>query len=81
MSEVNVWNHWIGNENSGMDAVVQANGFDKTQLSNGHRKHQKNRTSRNKPSWNLIHGTDEDSQLNIIETTEIVYIFSQTPFL
>ena len=29
-------NVWIGNGNSGMDAVAEANGIDKTQLSKGH---------------------------------------------
>ena len=34
-SNSNIRNNWIGNGNSGMDAVGQANGIDKTQLSNG----------------------------------------------
>ena len=37
LSHRNVWNHCIGNGNSGMDAVAQANAIDETQLSNGHR--------------------------------------------
>ena len=37
-SHSDVWNHWIGNRMFGMDAVTKANGIDKTQLSNGHRK-------------------------------------------
>ena len=35
-SNNDVWNPRIGNGNSGMDAVAQANGMDKTQLSKGH---------------------------------------------
>ena len=35
-SNNSVWNPWTSNGNSGMDAVAQANGIDKTQLSNGH---------------------------------------------
>ena len=40
-SDSNVWNHWSGYGNSGMDAVAQGNGIDKTQLSNSHRKQPK----------------------------------------
>ena len=43
-SHRNVWNPWISNGNSGMDAVSQANGSDKIQLSKGHRKQQTKRT-------------------------------------
>ena len=28
-SDSNVWNHWTGDGNSGMDEVAQANGIDK----------------------------------------------------
>ena len=40
-SHRNVSNPWIGNENSRMNAVSQANDTDKTQFSNGHRKQAK----------------------------------------
>ena len=36
-SDSKKWNHWVGNRNSGMDALVQANDIDRTQ----HRKQQK----------------------------------------
>ena len=64
LSHRNVWNHWIGNGNSGMDAVAQANVIDETQLSNGHRKQSKRRIWKIEHNWNLIHGTEERSQLN-----------------
>ena len=64
LSHRNVWNHWIGNGNSGMDAVAQANVIDETQLSNGHRKQLKKRIWKIEHNWNLIHGTEERSQLN-----------------
>ena len=63
-SDSNVWNHWTGNGNSGMDAVRQANGIDKTQLSNGHRKRPEKRTRKSEPNWNPIHGIGENAQLN-----------------
>ena len=44
--------------------MVQANGIDKTQLSNGHRTHRKERIWKVKPKWNLMHGKDENAQLN-----------------
>ena len=40
------WNHWNGNGNTGMDAVAQAIGIDKTQLSDGHRKRPKKELGR-----------------------------------
>ena len=43
-SHRNVWNHWIGNGNPGMDAVTHANGIDTSQLSKDHRMQQKKRT-------------------------------------
>ena len=46
-SHRNAWNTWIGNGNSGMDAVSQTNGIDKTQLSKGHRKRPKKKNLEN----------------------------------
>ena len=63
-SENNVWNLWIGNGNSGMDAVAQANGIVETQLSKGHRKRPKKRAWKIEPLSNLIHGMTERTQLN-----------------
>ena len=63
-SDSNVWNHWSGNGNSGMDAVAQGNGIDKTQLSNSHRKQPKKRTWKSEPIWNPIHGMEESAELN-----------------
>ena len=63
-SHSNIWNPWIGNGNSGMDAVAQANDIDETQLSNGHRKLSKRRIWKIEHNWNLIHGTEERSRLN-----------------
>ena len=62
LSHRNVWNHWIGNGNSGMDAVSQANDIDKTQLSKGHRKQLKKRIWKIEHNWNLIHGMVEGAQ-------------------
>ena len=69
-SHRNVWNHWIGNENSGMDAVSQANDIDKTQLSKGHRKQLKKRIWKIEHNWNLIHGMEEGAQLNMNGTPQ-----------
>ena len=66
----NVWNHWIGNGNSGMDAVSQANGTDKTQLSKSHRKRPKKRTWKIEPLSNMIHGMAEGVQLNMNGTPQ-----------
>ena len=70
MSHRNVWNHWIGNGNSGMDAVSQANDIDKTQLSKGHRKQLKKRIWKIEHNWNLIHGMEEGAQLNMNGTPQ-----------
>ena len=50
-----------------MQAVVQARGIDKTQLSNGYREHQNTRPSKHKPRCNFRHGTEENSLLNEID--------------
>ena len=63
-SKNNVWNLWIGNGNSGMDAVAQANGIVETQLSKRHRKRPKKRAWKIEPLSNLIHGRTEGTQLN-----------------
>ena len=63
-SHSNIWNPWTGNGNSGMDAVSQANGINKTQLSKGHRKRPKKRSWKIEHNWNLIHGMEEGAQLN-----------------
>ena len=69
-SHSNVWNHWIGNGNSGMDAVSHANDIDETQLSNGHRKQLKKRSWKIEHNWNLIHGKEEGAQLNMNGTPQ-----------
>ena len=63
-------NPWTGNGNSGMDAVAQANGIDKTQLSKGHRKRPKKRTWKIEPLSNMIHGMAERAQLNMNGTPQ-----------
>ena len=63
-SHRNAWNTWIGNGNSEMDPVSQANGIDKTQLSNGHRKRPKKRAWKYEPLSNMIHVMEEGTQLN-----------------
>ena len=68
-SNNDVWNPRIGNGNSGMDAVAQANGMDKTQLSKGHRKRPKKRAWKFEQTSNLLHGMVERVQL----TTGILY--------
>ena len=70
LSHRNVWNHWIGNGNSGMDAVSQNNDIDKTQLSKGHRKQLKKRIWKIEHNWNLIHGMEEGTQLNMNGTPQ-----------
>ena len=70
LSHRNVWNHWIGNGNSGMDTVSQANDIDKTQLSKGHRKQLKKRIWKIEHNWNLIHGMEEGAQLNMNGTPQ-----------
>ena len=69
-SHSSIWNHWIGNGNSGMDAVAQANVIDETQLSNGHRKQSKRRIWKIEHNWNLIHGMEEGAQLNMNGTPQ-----------
>ena len=68
-SNNNEWNPRIGNGNSGMDAVAQANGMDKTQLSKGHRKRPKKRAWKFEHTSILLHGMVECVQL----TTGIIY--------
>ena len=68
-SNNDVWNPRIGNGNSGMDAVAQANGMDKTQLSKGHRKRPKKQAWMFEHSSNRLHGMVESVQL----TTGILY--------
>ena len=68
-SNNNEWNPRIGNGNSGMDAVAQANGMDKTQLSKGHRKRPKKQAWMFEHSSNRLHGMVESVQL----TTGILY--------
>ena len=70
LSHRNVWNHWIGNGNSGMDAVAQANVIDETQLSNGHRKQLKKRSWKIEHNWNLIQEMEEGAQLNMNGTPQ-----------
>ena len=62
-SNNDVWNPRIGNGNSGMDAVAQANGMDKTQLSKGHRKRPKKRAWKFEHTSILLHGMVECVQL------------------
>ena len=64
-----MWNPRLGNGNSGMDAVAQANGMDKTQLSKGHRKRPKKRAWKFEHTSILLHGMVECVQL----TTGILY--------
>ena len=64
-SNNDVWNPRIGNGNSGMDAVAQANGMDKTQLSKGHRKRPKRQAWKFEHNSNRLHGMVESVQLTI----------------
>ena len=59
-----VWNSWMGNGSSGMDVVSQVNGIGETQLSKGHGKRPKKTTWKIETTWNMIHGMDENAQLN-----------------
>ena len=70
LSYRNVWNHWTGNGNSGMDAVSRAKDIDKTQLSKGHRKRPKKRTWKIEPLSNMILGMAEGAQLNVNGTPQ-----------
>ena len=65
----NVWNPRIGNGNSGMDAVAQANPNAYTQLRNCHRKQIEKRAWMFEHTSNLLHGMVESVQL----TTGILY--------
>ena len=69
-SHSNMWKHWTGNGNSGMDAVSQANDIDKTQLSKGHRKQLKKRIWKIEQNWNLIQEMAEGAQLNVNGTPQ-----------
>ena len=69
-SNNNEWNPRIGNGNSGMDAVAQANGMDKTQLSKSHRKRPKKQAWKFEHTSNLLHGMVESFQL----ITGILYV-------
>ena len=62
-------NNWLGNGNSGMDAVAQANPNVYTQLSKGHRKRPKKRAWKFEQTSNRLHGMVESVQL----TTGILY--------
>ena len=64
-------NNWLGDGNSGMDAVAQANlnAYTKPKLSNGHRKQFEKRVLKFEHSSNLLHGMVESVQL----TTGILY--------
>ena len=64
-------NTLLGNGNSGMDAVAQANpnAYTKPKLSNGHRKQFEKRLLKVEHSSNLLHGMVESGQL----TTGILY--------
>ena len=66
----NVWKHWTGNGNSGMDAVAQANNIDEAQWNNGHRKQSKRTSWKIEHNWNMIHGTEERAQLNMNGTPQ-----------
>ena len=68
-SNNNEWNPRIGNGNSGMDAVAQANSMDKTQLSKGHRKRPKKQARKFEHTSNLLHRMVECVQL----TTGILF--------
>ena len=64
-------NNWLGNGNSGMDAVAQTNpnAYTKPKLSNGHCKQFEERLLKVEHSSNLLHGMVESVQL----TTGILY--------
>ena len=56
-------NNWLGNGNSGMDAVAQANPNVYTQLSTGHSKQFEKRAWKFEQTSNLLHGMNEIAQL------------------
>ena len=62
-SNKKVSNPWMGDGNSGMEAVSQVNGIDEAQLRKGHRKRPKKRTWKIKTTSNLLHERDERNQL------------------
>ena len=47
-----------------MNAVAQAIGIDKTQLSKGNRNRPEKRTWKIELTWNMTHGMEENAQLN-----------------
>ena len=57
-------NNWLGNENSGMDAVTQANPNAYTQLSSSHGKQFEKRAWNFEHTSNLLHAMVESVQLN-----------------
>ena len=63
-------NNWLGNGNSGMDAVAQANPNAYTQLSTGHSKQFEKRAWKFEPISIRFHGRNESAQLN---TTGILH--------
>ena len=63
-------NNWLGNGNSGMDAVAQANPNVHTQLSTGQSKQFEKRAWKFEPISIRLHGRNESAQLN---TTGILY--------
>ena len=63
-------NNWLGNGNSGMDAVAQANPNVYTQLSTGQSKQFEKRAWKFEPISIRLHGRNESAQLN---TTGILY--------
>ena len=62
-------NNWLGNGNSGMDAVAQVNPNAYTQLRNGHSQQIEKRAWKFEHTSNLLHGMVESVQL----TTGILY--------
>ena len=69
-SNSNIKNLWIGNENSGMDAVAQANGINKILLSERHRKQQKKTIWKIDTTWNMIQCMEENTQFNVNGTQQ-----------
>ena len=57
-------NNWLGNGNSGMDAVAQANPNVHTQLSTGHGKQFVKQAWKFEPISIRLHGMNESAQLN-----------------
>ena len=72
-------NNWLGNGNSGMDAVAQANPKAYTQLSIDHRKQSKKRAWNFEHSSNLLHEMVECVQVNptgILYAKIVIYEFA-----